>query len=323
MLSRVTLLAAEMARTEQRDPVRAIALLENFEQSIQGLPDANRRMTDALLVRVQSRMALNQLGDATNELVQLLDREPNRGGRIVYDLLQNLNAELDKAQAAGREEVVRAIARDRASLTGFLVKWARENKNESIKKLTYGYSVFDAEVQRFAATHEADPAKRKEGLERARQRFTELNDADSIAQYRATLPSGAPSELNAYDASVVMGLARTQFDLGQFTEARDNFSKLLNDRRLGPPVMMQEEKGTEREVDNDNYWEAVLKLIRSNLALNTGVEESKNYLKQQLVRWGDRVGGRKWKRDFEQLKNEIIPGYDPDVITTQPTTGPT
>lgn len=323
MLSRVTLLAAEIARTEQRDPNRAITLLENFEDSIKGLPDANRRMTDALLVRVQSRMALNQLGEATNELVRLLDREPARGGRIVYDLLQNLNAELDRAQAAGREEMVRAIARDRASLTGFLVKWARENKNESIKKLTYGYSVFDAEVQRFAAMHEEDPAKRKEGLERARQRFIELDDAESIAQYRATLPPNAPPEMNAYDASVVMGLARTQFDLGQFAEARDNFSRLLNDRRLGPAVMMQEEKGTEREIDNDNYWEAVLKLIRSNLALKSGVEQSKNYLRQQLVRWGDRVGGKKWKRDFEQLRGEIIPGYDPNVITTQPTTEPT
>ncbi|MBC8105560.1 MAG: hypothetical protein H7Z14_03130 [Anaerolineae bacterium] len=325
MLSRVALLAAEMARTEQRDPVRALALLEKFEDSIIGLPDANRRMTDALLIRVQSRMALGQLGDATNELVQLLDKEPTRGGRIVYDLLQNLNAELDKAQAAGKAEVVRAIARDRAALTGFLVNWAKDNKNDAVKKLTYGYAVFDAEVQRFAATHEEDSEKRKAGLEKARARFVELNDADSIALYRATLPPNSANELTAYDASVVMGLARTQFDLGQFTEARDSFSRLLNDRRLGPPVMIVEEKGAEREVDNDNYWEAVLKLIRSNLALNTGIDESKNYLKQQLIRWGDRAGGKKWKKDFEQLRSEIIPGYDPNAIpppTTTPSTIP-
>jgi tetratricopeptide (TPR) repeat protein len=299
--------------------VRAIALLEGFEESIKGLPDANRRTTDALLVRVQSRMALGQLGPATDELVQLLDREPTRGGRIVFDLLQSLNAELDKAPAAGRTEMVRAIARDRASLTGFLVKWARENRNESIKQLAYGYAVFDAEVQRFAAVQEEDEQKRREGLERARQRFTELNDAESIAQYRATLPEKSPPELSAYDASVVMGLARTQYDLGQFKEARDNFSRLLNDRRLGPPVMIVEERGADREVDNDNYWEAVLKLIRSNLSLNEGVEESRNYLKQQLVRWGARVGGKKWKREFEQLRSEIIPDYDPNVIPTTTT----
>jgi hypothetical protein len=38
-------------------------------------------------------------------------------------------------------------------------------------------------------------------------------------------------------------------------------------------------------LDNDNYWEAVLKLVRSNLSLGSGVEESKSYLKQQLVRY--------------------------------------
>jgi hypothetical protein len=119
-----------------------------------------------------------------------------------------------------------------------------------------------------------------------------------------------------------MGLARTQFDLSQFAEARDHFSRLLNDRRLGPPVMIVEDKGASREMDNDNYWEAVLKLIRSNLALSSGVEESKSYLKQQIVRWENRVGGKKWKKDFEQLRNEIIPGYDPSVINP-PTTEPT
>jgi hypothetical protein len=41
------------------------------------------------------------------------------------------------------------------------------------------------------------------------------------------------------------------------------------------------------------------------------------------VRWGDRAGGKKWKRDFDQLRTEIIPGYDPNVIpTTEPTTNP-
>jgi hypothetical protein len=76
-------------------------------------------------------------------------------------------------------------------------------------------------------------------------------------------------------------------------------------------------------MDNENYWEAVLKLIRSNLALNSGVEESKSYLKQQLVRWGDRVGGKKWKAEFDKLRREIIPDYDPTAApTTEPTTSP-
>jgi len=326
MLSRTLLLAAEMARTEQKDPKRALEMLANFEQQIQGLPDANRRMTDALLVRVQALMSLSQYDAATKELVQLLDREPTRGGRIVYDLLSRLNEQLDAAQAAGNDEQVRAIARNRAQLTGFLVNWAKENANPSVKKLAYGYAVFDAEVQRFAAVNEPDAAARQEHLRKALDLFVKLNTPENVAQYKASLPPET-SGLDAieYDPSVILGLARTQYDLGNFAEARDSFSRLLNDRRLGPPIIPTEENGQERDLDNENYWEAVLKLIRSNLALGSGVEESKSYLKQQLVRWGDRVGGKKWKAEFEKLRKEIIPDYDPNAAaTTEPaTTTPT
>ena len=323
MLVRTTLLAAEMAREEQDDPTRALQLLENFERSLQGLPDAARRTTDALLVRVQALMALNRYDEATAQLVQLLDREPARGGRIVYDLLERLNAELDKAQAAGDGQRVRTVAQNRARLTGFLVKWAQDNPNEALRKLAYSYRVFDAEVQRFAAVQEADAAAREAGLRRALDLFVNLNTPEGAAQYKASLPPELTAEAGdvPYDPTVVLGLARTQFDLGQYQEARDSFSRLLNDRRLGPPVMTVEDHGQPRETDNENYWEAVLKLIRSNLALNSGIEESKNYLKQQLVRWGERVGGRKWKAEFDKLRNEIIPGYDPNVLT--PSTAPT
>jgi hypothetical protein len=323
MLVRTTLLAAEMARAEQNDPARALSLLEGFERSIEGLPDANRRLTDALLVRVQALMALNRYGDATGQLVQLLDREPARGGRIVYDLLEKLNAELDKAQGAGNAALVRSIAGNRAQLTGFLVDWARKNPNESVKKLAYGYAVFDAEVQRFAAVQEPDEAKRREGLTRALDLFVKLNTPEGAAAYKASLPSVLAAQAGdvAYDPAVVLGLARTQFDLARYAEARDGFSRLLNDRRLGPPVISVEDKGELRETDNDNYWEAVLKLIRANVALGSGIEESRSYLKEQLVRWGDRVGGKKWRDEFAKLRAEIIPTFDPNAVPPEePTT---
>ena len=61
-----------------------------------------------------------------------------------------------------------------------------------------------------------------------------------------------------------------------------------------------------------------------SVSLNSGVEESKSYLKQQLVRWGDRVGGKKWKDEFVKLKSEIIPGFDPNALppATAPATQP-
>src|SRR5262249_2843310 len=153
----------------------------------------------------------------------------------------------------------------------------------------------------FAAVHATDATAKQSGLEKALALFNSLNTPEAIGQYQAAMNETGNREPGTYDPSVIMGLARSHYELGHFEQARDNFSRLLTDRQLGPPVLITEDRGTEREIDNDSYWEAVLKLIRCNIALNSGVEESKNYLKQQIVRWGDRVGGKKWKKDFQQL----------------------
>ena len=106
----------------------------------------------------------------------------------MYDLLTKLNEQLDKAQAAENAEQVRSIARNRAQLTGFLVQWAQNNQNPAIRKLAYGYAVFDAEVQRFAAEHEADATARETGLNKALELFTKLNAPEGVEQYFASLP---------------------------------------------------------------------------------------------------------------------------------------
>jgi len=67
--------------------------------------------------------------------------------------------------------------------------------------------------------------------------------------------------------------------------------------------------GEVKYVENDAYWEAVLKLIRCNLRLGSGVEESKQFLKQQYITWGNRVGGRKWRDEFESLRRELMPDF--------------
>ncbi|MGH7178778.1 MAG: tetratricopeptide repeat protein [Tepidisphaeraceae bacterium] len=319
MLVRMALLAAELARTEQNDPKLALSLLADIEPAVVVLPDASRRLSEMLLIRVQSLIATGDYSKATDELVRLLDREPARGGRIVYDLLEKLNSELDKAEASGNVAAVKQAALDRAQLTGFLVNWARNNQNPAIQKLAYGYAVFDAEVQRFAAMQESDAAARRAGLDKSLALFNSLNTPAGVESYTASLSPEASRAGISYDPSVLLGIARTQYDLGNYEQARDAFSRLLSDKRLGPALMVVEEHGQEKEIDNDNYWEAILKLIRCNIALNSGLEESKNYLKEQIVRWSDHVGGTKWKKDFAQLREELIPGYDPEHIpTTRP-----
>jgi hypothetical protein len=340
MLAGTSLLAAELARADQKDPQRALQLLANFEDQAKGLQDENQRLTDMLLIRVQSYMALNQTANATAELVKLLNRNPAEGGRLVYGVLTSLDDQLSRAEAAQNTEQIRDIARNRAKLTGFLVQMAQESKEPAINKLAYGYAVFDAEVQRYAATQEPDEAAKKAGLNHALDLFKKLDTPEGLAQFRADLadrlearkkegtapppedPSGQPDAPPEYDPAVMLGLARTEFDLGNWQDARDRFSRLISEKKLGPPVRTTIRNGQEVDTDNDQYWEANYKLLRANFNLKdpTTEDKSKTYLKSLYIRNGDKTGGKKWHPAFEELRGEVIPDFDPNALgaTTAP-----
>jgi hypothetical protein len=124
-----------------------------------------------------------------------------------------------------------------------------------------------------------------------------------------------------YDPAVARGIAMIQYDLGNFTEAQQRLARLLADGKLGSALIDVDENGQTRTIDNDAYWEAVLKLIRANLALGADAENQKNFLKSQYIRWGNHVGGTKWKAEFERLRKELIPDYQIESATapaTQP-----
>ena len=90
------------------------------------------------------------------------------------------------------------------------------------------------------------------------------------------------------------------------------------------------DNGEVRVVENDKYWEATLKLLRSNVQLAGDAQseaktQSENYLKQLYVRWGDQVGGKKWGGEFQKLREQLIPNFDPNAdpdATTTPATAP-
>jgi len=339
MLAGTSLLAAELARADQKQPQRALQLLADFETQVKGLSDENQRLTDMLLIRVQSYMALNQTDQATAELVKLLNRNPAQGGGLVYGVLTSLDDQLSRAEAAGNREQIRDIARNRAKLTGFLVQMAQNSKEPAINKLAYGYAVFDAEVQRYAAMQETTDAARKAGLEKALDLFKKLDTPEFLAQYRSDLAARMETRKNEgtdstddssdqsesapeYDPAVMLGLARTEFDLGEWKEARDRFSRLITEKKLGPPLRTSIQNGQEIQTDNDQYWEANYKLLRANFNLNQAndVDKSKIYLKSLYVRNGDNTGGKKWHADFEELRKEVVPDFDPNNLA--PATAP-
>jgi tetratricopeptide (TPR) repeat protein len=339
MLAGTSLLAAELARTDQKQPQQALDLLNGFETQVKGLPDENQRLTDMLLIRVQSYMALNKTDLATAELVKLLNRNPAEGGRLVYGVLTSLDDQLSRAEAAGDEKQIRDIARNRAKLTGFLVEMARNSKEPAINKLAYGYAVFDAEVQRYAATQEPNEAAKKAGLEKALDLFKKLDTPQGLSQYQAdvaarlearkkegtaepTDSNGEPEAPPAYDPAVKLGLARTEFDLGDWKDARDGFSQLISEKKLGPPVRTVIQNGQEVDTDNDQYWEANYKLLRANFNLNNpeDVARSKTYLKSLYIRYGPDTGGKKWHAEFEKLRADVIPDFNPNNLA--PATAP-
>ena len=316
MLARTSLLAADLARREQKDPARALQLLENFERQSQGLPGDDALAADAMFIRVQAFMAREQYTQATQELVRLLNKtEGGHGAQIVYNLLEKLNADFDRALAAGDAAQMRVLAKNRAQLSGFLVDWAANNPDPNIQRFTYRYKVFDADTHRRAADLDPDPANRAKGLNEALAKYAALESAENVELYKQ---SADPSlvDPDAPDPQVELGIALIQYDLGNWPEAAGRFSRLLTSRRIGNPVnAVPQEDGETRYVDNDAYWEVVLKLIRCNQKLGAGLEESKSFLKQQYITWGQRVGGKKWKDEYETLRQELIPEFNVEPTT--------
>jgi hypothetical protein len=321
MIVRTKLLAAELARADQKDPNRAIALLNDFEQAAKGLPNESSLMNEGLLIRVQSLMALGKFNDAAETLQTLLKTQNGgQGAAIVYSLLVKLDADFDKAQQAGNTEEMRKIALNRAALSGNLVQWAKNNSDSRIQKFTYRYSVYEADTKERAAAVETDPAAKSKLYGEALKLYTALDSPENIAAYRETLPPTEQSTAR-YDPAVKRGLAMVQYDLGDFAKAQQNLAILLKDGRLGSPLMDIERDGQLRTIDNDAYWEAVLKLIRSNLKLGADPDSQRVFLKNLYIRWGDHVGGVKWKDEFAKLKSELIPDFQPpklDASTTAP-----
>lgn len=323
MLVRTKLLAADLARAEQKDPRRALALLADVEPALARLPGGEALLPEVLLIRVQSHMAVGESDRATSALVQLLgQRDGGQGAAIVYSLLEKLNEELDDARAAGDSARMAQVAQNRAELSGFLVAWARDHADPKIRQYAYRYAVFDAASKQLAADLAADAGARRSGREAALALYRTLESPEQFRQYLQTLPDPRAAATAEYDPAVNFGIARLCYDLGELAEARDRLARLLNDRKLGTPVLVSvEPDGSTRETDNDQYWEAVLKFLRANLSLGQNVDASRVYLREQQVKWGSRVGGRRWKSDFAALSTEL--GVPPPPGADPPTSAPT
>jgi hypothetical protein len=106
-----------------------------------------------------------------------------------------------------------------------------------------------------------------------------------------------------------------QHELGDYQSAAAAFSRLITTRKLGQAVYTVEDNGQQKIVDNDQYWEAILKLTRCNQKLGTGIEESKNYLKLQYITWAAR-GRPSWPRMSAAAGTDL--DFKPEGVERRP-----
>ncbi|HEX4056556.1 MAG TPA: hypothetical protein VHX86_20020 [Tepidisphaeraceae bacterium] len=302
-LARMTLIAADITRRQHNDPKRVLKLLNGFEQTVQGLPDAKSLISGALFLRVQAYMQLNRNNDATQTLVKYLSTtSANEGAQTVHDLLAVLNTELDEARRQGESEAhIRQLADNRAMLSGFLVKWAEDSNNPKVHAYAYVYRRFDADTKRLAAELEADPAARQRDLAAALDLYKQLQSPENIALYQASLDPDA--DKNYPDPLVTLGIGLIAYDQGDCHTVKATLGQLIQDEKLGE--------------NNDQYWEAAYKLLDCMHTLaksgdpNTTDAQVGQSLKVLFLIWRDETGGPKYHEKFETLRKEVVPNWTP------------
>lgn len=312
------ILAADIAQAESKDAERALRILENLEADAKGLPNETTMVGEALNIRVRSLRDLNRLSEAAEQLKRLTESGGEAGVASVVDLLKRLDEDYDKAYARDDREAMRRIAASRAILTPELVRWAQTTPKQEFRKFVYRYSVLDADTQRLAAELATDPAEQRRLREAALERYKTLESEANFKLFVENLPPERRAGVK-YDPSVVLGIGRLEFELGNYAAALGRFQKLLEDRTVGSAIVKQNRGGVDVEVDNDVYWETVVKFIRANLALgDESREPMTRFLKLQYVTWRERAGGVRWKKDLDALRQELAPGWEIPPATTAP-----
>ena len=274
-------------------------------------------------------MASGKLKEATGTLVKLLEQtKGDEGIKLVHDLLEQLDKQYSKAEAANDRLAMRNVAVNEAQLTGFLADWAKQNPDPKLHKFAYSYAVYDAKTKRVAGTLEDDPGQREKNLKAALQKYQSLSSPEGLKLYRDQLDpkkvQAGEVDPNSPDTAVVFGTALTQYELHHYKEAQEILGDLVGNRKLGPPTTVVDEQGESKVIPNDSYWEATYKLYKCNVEMSKGADANVNLndvkrgLKGLYIRGGI---PDKWADGFEAMRKELIPDFA--VPSENPATQPT
>lgn len=305
---RTSLLAAGVSQQDTgKDRVqsleKALSLLANFENEVKGLPNENTLLGEALFIRVSALMSLRRAEQAMENLGRFLEtRSGDDAIRIVYEMLETLSKEFDQAQQEKNEDRMRELAGQRATVCRFLVERVGNSGNPEVRKLLPRYQMFEAGVLQQAAVLEKDPAKKKEYLARALGIFQ------------------AAQKASPDDQGIALNIALVQWDLGDYAAAQPVLASFLSQGRLGKPKVVVSDPSGDRLVDNNQYWDAMYRLLAANVALAPTradggrlMDDTRLKLKQLYIQWG-RPGGTRWAPKFDELRRQILPDWTPPAL---------
>ncbi|HZL35749.1 MAG TPA: hypothetical protein VFC78_10605 [Tepidisphaeraceae bacterium] len=316
-----TLVLADLARIEQKDPKRTLEVLKNFDQLVKGLATGDTLLRNAQIARVNAYMQLGQTSEAVRQLTDLLKSAKGDDGiNLIRALLDQLDKEYGRAVLAHNKDEMRVVARNEASLTHYLVDWSNPEtqKDSNTSRFYYAYAVYDARTQRLAGSLSADPADRKKLLEQAQERYRTLLSRpmhDLYIQQPDVKKRIAAQDIDAADPdpSVQIGLALSDFDLGDYKDAGDLLGPLIAGKKLGTPQVEVVENGESKLKDNDLYWEATFKYLKSNYETAGNDAKAQNAVKQSLKNLLIRGGiPERWQEDYESLRKQLIPDFNPN-----------
>ena len=282
--------AAISARRDLKDPAKSIGWLDGFEDRIKSLPNAADFDRGAVVQRVDADMDQGKTADATAQLVPLLKSDPAAGEGLMFDLIHQIDHDLDAAKGANDVAAERQLAANKAVLSGFLVTYAQDSHDPKTHDQLPAYQLYDADSKRQAAELTDDPNARQANLEAA------------LKQYRS-LAGGNP------DPAVQLGEGLTAFDLGHYKDAIAALSPVMT--KVGQPFI---DVNGQRSA-NPQYWgtyyaqlrsiEQVAKSNPNDAAAKTDLTAARQKVAAFFVLYGDKTGGPGHHDEFVQLKADL------------------
>ena len=287
--------AAISARRDLKDPAKSLQWLADFDQKIAGLSNAKSFGQAVTVQQVNDYMDQGKTPEATAALLKLLNDDPDAGEGLMFDLIHQIDHDLGVARGNHDVDAERKLADNKAQLSGFLVKYAQTNKNPEVRAQLPAYRLYDADSKRQAAELDANTAVKQGNLNAA------------LAQYQTLKAIGglSPDAVAALD----LGIADTQYDLGQYAAAVKSFAPVMT--KVGQPFLTT--NGVQEA--NPQYWETYYKQLRSiaevakSAPADAQAQKDLTVAKQKVtsffILYGDKTGGPGYHDDFVDLAKQL------------------